>query len=80
MELAPDPAPPSYRLWLLAGLLISLVIGTVIWFFLIHRRALKQTEPSRKINASYIDNQTCAECHRQAFQDWTGSDHQWRWP
>jgi hypothetical protein len=29
-----------------------------------------------KINASYVDNQTCAECHQKEFQDWTGSDHQ----
>jgi len=53
--------------------------SAAIWFFLVHRRAVADTDRATnalKINASYVDNQMCAECHRQAFQDWTGSDHQ----
>jgi predicted CXXCH cytochrome family protein len=67
------------NLRLVAALLIVVVIAAAIWFFVIHRRAADYTESVQnvwKINASYVDNQTCKECHQKEFQDWTGSDHE----
>jgi predicted CXXCH cytochrome family protein len=77
-EEEPRPSPPTVsKLWLVAGLLIVAVIATAIWFFVVHRRATNQSvSNATKINASYVDNQSCAECHQKEFQDWTGSDHQ----
>jgi predicted CXXCH cytochrome family protein len=57
--------------------LIVLAIVGVIWFFFIQRHASDNSESvSRKITATYVDNQACVECHQKEFQDWTGSDHQ----
>ena len=67
----------SSKLRWLTGLLIVAAVVGAIWCFVIHRRATNQSVPnSTKINATYIDNQSCAECHQKEFQDWTGSDHQ----
>jgi predicted CXXCH cytochrome family protein len=81
------PGKEQHRSWLsasrsrlLAALLIVVVIAAAsIWFFVVRRRAADYIETARgarKINASYVDNQACAECHQKEFQDWTGSDHQ----
>jgi predicted CXXCH cytochrome family protein len=66
------------RLRLLAALLIVVAIAAVVWFFVVHRRTddTPSVQNARKINASYVDNQTCVECHQKESQEWAGSDHQ----
>jgi predicted CXXCH cytochrome family protein len=67
------------RLRLPAGLLIVSAIAAAIWFFVVHRRAADDTpsvQNATKINASYVDNQTCVECHQKESQEWIGSDHE----
>jgi len=77
-EEQPGSLLAASRLRLPAGLLIAGVITAAIWFFVVYRRAndTAPTQSATKINASYVDNQICAECHQKDFQDWTGSDHQ----
>lgn len=78
-EEAPRGSPfSSPKVGVAVGLLIASLIGLAIWYVVTHRKtnetALIPKTP--KINANYVDNQLCAECHQKAFADWTGSDHQ----
>jgi tetratricopeptide (TPR) repeat protein len=68
----------SSKVRLAIGLLIISVIGLALWYFVKHRATNETVSVARaqKINATYVDNQLCAECHQKAFADWTGSDHQ----
>ena len=67
------------RLRLITALLIVVVIAVALWFFVVHRRTLDDVQSvldAPKINATYVETRTCAECHQKEFQEWTGSDHQ----
>ncbi|MCM3872135.1 MAG: hypothetical protein ND895_15740, partial [Pyrinomonadaceae bacterium] len=64
---------------LLAGLLIVVVTATAIWFFVVRRPEAYPNQPdanATKVNAAYVDNRQCVECHQKESQDWTGSDHE----
>ncbi len=68
----------GFKLSLLLGLLIASLLSLAIWYFVTRPRTSKTTSVANvpKINPTYVDNQTCAECHQKAFADWIGSDHQ----
>src|SRR6266542_147831 len=67
------------RIRFLAAFLIIPAIAAAIWFFVIRHRVANVPDfapNTLKVEASYVDNQVCAECHQKDFQDWMGSDHQ----
>ncbi|HUK20734.1 MAG TPA: tetratricopeptide repeat protein [Gemmatimonadales bacterium] len=64
--------------WLSAALLV-VIAGALVWVVLARRPGAGGTpfkSGAKRIAASYVDNQTCAECHRNEFTEWTGSDHE----
>jgi predicted CXXCH cytochrome family protein len=63
------------KLWLLIGLAMLGGIAAVILLFATRARDTKPQTPI-SISASYVDNQTCLECHQKEFQEWAGSDHE----
>lgn len=62
----------------LTRMLLFVVIGGASWFFMACSRGngIASIQDAPKINATYVDNQLCLECHKKAFADWTASDHQ----
>jgi len=68
----------NLKVRLAVGLLIASAIGFGVWYAVTHPKTneMASTPKVPKINATYVDNQVCAECHQKAFAAWMGSDHQ----
>ena len=81
-QAAPSPAnqparPPATR-FAIALLGLGAILG--IGFLLAPKFGNQGSPPKQDRTASseasaFVPNQTCAECHQQQFDDWTGSDH-----
>lgn len=63
---------------LLLLVVISSLFGAGIAYAyqFVNGRSVTQEVSQREISAKYVDNQTCANCHADQFDQWMGSHHQ----
>jgi hypothetical protein len=60
----------------IVSLLVVGAVAVTIWFLTHGRNDPQSKSKTDIVNASYVDNQVCAECHQKQYAEWTGSDHE----
>jgi predicted CXXCH cytochrome family protein len=75
MNAAQDPADgPGLAAWERAGLAATLVLVVAIPLAFL-KWAVSEAPRTVEEKATYVGREACKDCHRKAYDAWTGSDH-----